>query len=52
MRVPELEDYQDLLSSIDDSDSDEPSDVLKTQIRLSALEVVLKDWLSCKEVTV
>ena len=41
VRVLKLENYQDLLSSIDDSDSDEPFDVLKTQTRLSATDVVL-----------
>ena len=37
---------------IDNLDSGETFVVLKTQTRLSATDVVLKNWLSCTEVTV
>ena len=52
VRVPKLEDYRDLLSTIDDFDSGETFGVLKTQTMLLVTDVVLRNWLSCTEVTV
>ena len=47
-----MEDYQDLLLPIDDSDSGETFDVLKTQTKLSVIDVVLKNWLSYTKVII
>ena len=47
-----MEDYRDLLLSIDDSDSGETFSVLKTQTNLSTIDVVLENLLRCTEVKV
>ena len=41
MKIPELEDYQDLLSSIDDSNSGEVFGVLNARTKLPVAVVML-----------